>query len=234
MDFHPQKCSVLRVTRATSNLIPSEYILKGIKLSIDKTTKYLGVDLDSELSWRHHYDRVTKKANNMLGFLRRNLRNTSQQTKTNAYIALVRSSVEYCCTVWSPHYGTHKYQLEMVQRRAARFITNRFHNTSSVDSMLEELNCETLETRRTKHQLTMLYRIVNKLVDIDANKYLTPRRKMPRHPHGSGFLPVTHTSDIFKYSFFPRSIPLWNDLPASVAEAPSLASFKSGLSSLTF
>ena len=96
MDFHPQKCSVLRVTRATSNLIPSEYILKGIKLSIDKTTKYLGVDLDSELSWRHHYDRVTKKANNMLGFLRRNLRNTSQQTKTNAYIALVRSSVKNC------------------------------------------------------------------------------------------------------------------------------------------
>ena len=163
-----------------------------------------------------------------------NLRNTSQQTKTNAYIALVRSSVEYCCTVWSPHYGTHKYQLKMVQRRAARFITNRFHNTSSVDSMLEELNWETLETRRTKHQLTMLYRIVSKLVDIDANKYLTPRRKMPRHPHGSGFLPVTPTSDTFKNSFFPRSIPLWNDLPASVAEAPSLASFKSGLSSLTF
>ncbi|KAH3721743.1 hypothetical protein DPMN_064691 [Dreissena polymorpha] len=70
MDFHPQKCSVLRVTRATSNLIPSEYILKGIKLSIDKTTKYLGVDFDSDFSWRHHYDRVTKKANNMLGFLR--------------------------------------------------------------------------------------------------------------------------------------------------------------------
>ncbi|KAH3834299.1 hypothetical protein DPMN_107619 [Dreissena polymorpha] len=62
MDFHPQKCSVLRVTRATSNLIQSEYILKGIKLSIDKTTKYLGVDLDSELSWRHLYDGVTNKA----------------------------------------------------------------------------------------------------------------------------------------------------------------------------
>ncbi|KAH3879087.1 hypothetical protein DPMN_002988 [Dreissena polymorpha] len=29
---------------------------------------------------------------------------------------------------------------------------------------------------------------------------------MPRHPHGSGFLLVTPTSDTLKYSFFPRSI----------------------------
>ncbi|KAH3814273.1 hypothetical protein DPMN_142768 [Dreissena polymorpha] len=69
--------------------------------------------------------------------------------------------------------------------------------------MLEELNLETLESRRTKHQLTMFYRIVNKLVDIDANKYLKPRKKMPRHPHGSGFFPVTPTSDTLRYSFFP-------------------------------
>ncbi|KAH3882280.1 hypothetical protein DPMN_006214 [Dreissena polymorpha] len=72
----------------------------------------------------------------------------------------------------------------MVQRRAARFITNRFHNSSSVDSMLEELNLETLKSPRTKHQLTMLYRIVNKLVDSDTNKYLVPLKKMHKHPHG--------------------------------------------------
>ncbi|KAH3856405.1 hypothetical protein DPMN_098993 [Dreissena polymorpha] len=43
--------------------------------------------------------------------------------------------------------------------------------------MLEELNLETLESRRTKYQLTMLHRIVNKLVNIDANKYLKPQKR---------------------------------------------------------
>jgi len=42
------------------------------------------------------------------------------------------------------------------------------------------------------------------------------------------------STDTFKYSFFPRTIPNWNTLPASVAEALSLASFKSGLQALTF
>ena len=32
-------------------------------------TKYLGVDLQSTLSWKTHIDRISKKANIMLGFL---------------------------------------------------------------------------------------------------------------------------------------------------------------------
>ena len=36
-----------------------------------------------------------------------------------------------------------------------------------------------------------------------------------------------------KYSFFPRTIPFWNSLPASIAEAPDLVSFKGELSTLT-
>ncbi|KAH3879321.1 hypothetical protein DPMN_003223 [Dreissena polymorpha] len=44
----------------------------------------------------------------------------------------------------------------MVQRRAARYVTNRYHNTSSVTSMLDHLQWETLESRRTKAQLSMI------------------------------------------------------------------------------
>ncbi|KAH3878221.1 hypothetical protein DPMN_002107 [Dreissena polymorpha] len=102
--------------------------------------------------------------------------------------------------------------------------------------MLEELNLETLESRRTKHQLTMLHRIVNKLVNIDANKYLKPQKRcLDTRTDQASCLSLLHLIPS-STAFSPRStsIPLWNNLPASVAEAPSLASFKSGLSSLTF
>ena len=102
MDFHPQKCSVLRVTRSRSPSL-KDYILKGTTLQLDSTTKYLGVDLQTNLSWNSHINRVTKKANSMLGFLRRNLRTTNEDTKTNAYIAMVRSNLDYCSTIWNPY-----------------------------------------------------------------------------------------------------------------------------------
>jgi hypothetical protein len=41
-------------------------------------------------------------------------------------------------------------------------------------------------------------------------------------------------TDTLKFSFFPRTVPTWNMLPATVAEAPDLVSFKRGLASLQF
>ena len=85
MEFHPQKCSTLSVTRSRSPL-RYPYQLKGHTLEVQDTTKYLGVDLQSTLSWKKHIDRITKKSNSMLGFLRQNLKSTSVETKTNAYM----------------------------------------------------------------------------------------------------------------------------------------------------
>ncbi len=64
-----------------------------------------------------------------------------------AYKTLVRSSLDYACTVWDPYSQTQIHQVEMVQRRAARFVTKRYHNTSSVTDMLADLKWEKLTER---------------------------------------------------------------------------------------
>jgi hypothetical protein len=42
----------------------------------------------------------------------------------------------------------------MVQRRTAGYVTNRYHNTSSVSSMIEQLEWTTLQERRRMDYLT--------------------------------------------------------------------------------
>ena len=66
MAIHPQKCSVLSITRSR-NPIRFNYQLKGHILELQDSTKYPGVDLQSSLSWKKHIDRISKKANSMLG-----------------------------------------------------------------------------------------------------------------------------------------------------------------------
>ena len=88
------------------------------------------------------------------------MRISNTDTKAAAYSALVQPTLEYCASEWSPHTEQSKHKLEMVQRRAARYCANRYHNTSSVTEMLGDLQWETLESRRTKIQLTMLFKIV--------------------------------------------------------------------------
>ena len=233
MEFHPQKCNVLTCTRKRQPL-DFPYQLKGHVLERTSSSKYLGVDLRSDLSWKDHYNRTTKKANSMIGFSRRNLKTATEETKTLAYNTLIRPHVEYCSTVWNPHYDDDIGKIEMVQRKAARFATNRFRNQSSVTSMLEHLGWESLESRRTKADMCMTYKILNNHVDIRHQDFYQPAFARTRAQHSMKLRHIGARVDPFKFSFFPRSVPVWNTLPASVAEAPSLASFKQGLSTIKF
>ena len=114
---------------------------------MEDSTRYLGVELQSSMSWNSHIDQTVKKANSTLGFLQRNLRISKEQAKSAAYSSMVRSIIEYCSTVWSPHTKEYVSKVEMVQQRATRYVTNRYRNTRSVTSMLDHLDWESLEAR---------------------------------------------------------------------------------------
>ena len=55
MAFHPDKCSAIKISRSR-NPISMDYSLKGHILDKEDYTKYLGVELQSSLSWNRHID----------------------------------------------------------------------------------------------------------------------------------------------------------------------------------
>ncbi|KAL8597582.1 hypothetical protein ACOMHN_001513 [Nucella lapillus] len=89
MEFHPQKCSTLRVSRKRDKTTPV-YELHGQTIENVSTTKYLGVNIQENMQWEFHIDSITKKASKTLGFIRRNLKIGNKKTKETAYKALVR------------------------------------------------------------------------------------------------------------------------------------------------
>ena len=137
------------------------------------SAKYLGVTISDDLSWDKHIDNITKKANATLGFLRRNLKVTSEELKATAYKTLVRPQLEYCSAIWSPHTHTCISQIEMVQRRAARWIKNDYRRTSSVSDMLSSLKLRRLELRRIDQRLILFYKIINNIIAVPADLSLT-------------------------------------------------------------
>ena len=114
--------------------------------------------------WDKHINSITSKANQSLGFLRRNLKINSSKVKDHAYKAIVRPKLEYSSTVWDPNTKSQIDQIEKVQRRAARFVTSRYHNTSSVTDMINSLNLPELQIRRTRARLIVFYKIIHHTV----------------------------------------------------------------------
>ena len=95
--------------------------------------------------------------------------------KAQCYTTLVRPIMEYACIIWEPVTQKNIRELEMVQRRAAHFVTGDYRTTSSVTRMLEALQWTELQQRRKRAKVIMLYRIVNHLVAISPEPYLIPR-----------------------------------------------------------
>ena len=149
MAFNVKKCFSLSVTKKRKHKSQFTYSMGGENMASTSSTTYLGVTINKSLDWSEHIDSITKKANRILGLLRRNLQKAPREVKTAAYKALVRPRLEYCASVWSPHQENQKNKLEMVQRRAARFVLNKPHRLTdpaadSVSDMLKQLEWESL------------------------------------------------------------------------------------------
>ena len=178
-------------------------------------------------------NKTTLKANRQLGFLKRNIPIQNQKLKEVAYKGIVRPILEYCAPVWDPYHKKYIGQLDMVQRRAARFVLGRYHNTSSVSEMLNQLQWESLEHRRKVACLVMFYKIQHSIVAIQMPSVVSiPERPRPGHPHQ--FQVPFCSTEAYRQSFFPKCIRLWNALPVSIAYQSSLPLFKTALSSHSF
>ena len=121
MRLNKDKCFVMQVSHK-KNPIKTSYRIGDTTLESVTDHTYLGIQLNSKLSWANHIRGVSSKGNQILGLLRRNLFSCSTKVKSIAYKTLVRPRLEYCASVWDPYQKEYINQLEAVQRRSARFV----------------------------------------------------------------------------------------------------------------
>ena len=153
MEFHPDKCKLLRTTNKV-NIFQSNYNIHGVNIEKTDAAKYLGIVIDSSLKWKKQYQNTSKKASAILGLLTRNFSHCPTHIKSKCYTTLVRPILEYGCSVWDPHFQTDKNLLEKVQKRAARFATSNYcmeNGNSEINR--KKLGWETLEERRIRNKL---------------------------------------------------------------------------------
>jgi hypothetical protein len=141
-------------------------------------------------------------------------------------VSLVRSTLEYANSVWDPYQQNGIHRLEMVQRRAARYVTNRYHNTSSVSSMIEQIEWTTLEERRKDSRLLMMHKLKNNIVRVDASSKLIPNERSSRNNNDQALHIPSCKTTACKNSFYHRTIKEWNNLPNCTVSALSPESFK--------
>ena len=139
--------------------------------------------------------------------------------------------MEYGSTVWDNTVQKNIDAIEKVQRRAARFVLNNYQRTASVSNMIDHLEWNTLQDRRSFTNLVMFYKIRCHLVAIPQTflPQVLLSCHLSRNNHYLAYLVPFCRIEAYKQSFVPRTARMWNILPPNIVSSDSLEVFKDRL-----
>jgi retron-type reverse transcriptase len=142
----------LIVLKTPNRKLPEDFkiVLDGVEIKPMNSVKLLGVRIDRHLTMGDHIDGVVKKCHGMLGVLRRAAPNLPHALTRLAYIALVRTHLEYANAVLAPSSKSQLDKLDVIQRIAARIIMDLPRDAHAAP-LLETLKLPSLESRRNEH-----------------------------------------------------------------------------------
>ena len=194
-------------------------------LQSTNTAKYIGIHIDSTLKWNTHINKTAQRATTTSVFLQRNIRTCPRKIKHLAYTMLVRPILEYASIIWDPHIQTPAPS-NLKQYNAAQPDVSCKTTINMPASQPCSSTLTTLQQRRRHSKIIMLYRIRHQLANIPTTTYITPATRNTQHYN----LPYAR-ANVFKSSFFPSTIKLWNNLQPAIINSTTIPQLRQALQS---
>ena len=126
----------LNVNRLSLNIDKTNYIIfhpynkpmkQHITIKINKkaikekeSIKYLGVLIDSTLSWKHHILNISKKISRAIGIMYKLRPFLPLKVMRNVYYSIVYSHIIYAIEAWGSAFKTDLEKILILQKRATR------------------------------------------------------------------------------------------------------------------
>ena len=128
--------------------------------------KDLGVIFNSKLTFDAHIDAIVSKATQRLYLIRKSFTSSDSSALIFAFKANMITIREYYSTVWSPSSIRDILRIESVQRLFTKTLIN-CKDCKSYGERLKLCRLTTLERRRLVADLSLFYKICNKIVVVD-------------------------------------------------------------------
>ena len=91
--------------------------------------------------------------------------------------------------------------------------------------MQQQLNWSTLQQRRQRSRLVLFYKAMQNTITLEIPHYYTTAHGPTRHHNHLSFIYPSSRTNVYMYSYFPRTIKEWNSLPDETVMANSLITF---------
>ena len=140
------------------------------------------------------------------------------------YKIYVRPILEYNSPVWSPHLLHDIDKIENIQRSFLRRLPG--YGDLNYSDRLIQANLDSLEMRRIKADLSLVFKIKNHFYDLKFDDLFKTVENWRTRGHHIKLRKHLCTSNTFLCSFCNRVVDVWNALPAHVVEERLYGKFK--------
>ena len=230
--------SMLVSTKPRHNILKSqnkelELKIRENRLEVFQKTEYLGVEIDSSLDWKEQIKAISTKVSRAVGFLKHAKSFLPKETLKIIYTGIVEPHFRYCCSVWGCAGSTEINQLQKLQNRAARIVTNSSFDAPS-SPLIKSLGWKTIHELILNESQTMVFKSLHGLACVGLApqslcSFFTKSSQCSsyslRNTETDLRLPLKKSSNGQK-SFSYRGAKLWNSLSAESKQASSLSCFK--------
>ena len=218
--FHPDKCKTLHLGYNNRKI---EYQLKGTTIQEVTEEKDLGIIITQDMKPKRHIAETVKKANKILGMIRRAITCKNIQNIMNFYKTLVRPILDYGSAIWNPYQKQDIEKIEKVQRRATKMIKGM--RNLPYRERLRRCKLMTLEERRRRYDLIEMFKIMKGIYKVDKTKLFEVNEDSTRG-HNMKIRKKYSRLNLRKNFFTQRIVNDWNKLPAEAVNQKTVLNFK--------
>ena len=181
--------------------------------------KYLGVDVDGDLSYEAAVHNTYIKANKKLFTLRKIRPYISQRISVLIYKQFVLPILDYADFLFD---STVKRELDLLDKLQERALTLIGQGKISNRVIENIYSLEPLGARRRKHHLALMYRLSRIETYIDADR---PEIVLRSRSKIKFIAPKTKLTKVMKSPYY-RGVSLWDMLPQEIQRATTKVRFK--------
>lgn len=207
--------------------------INSVPINKVNTEKYLGLILDSTLTWKPHIDKIKCKLTSLLGCLRRIAKCLPITVRYTIYNSLVKPHIDYLIEVWGSAYKTNLNKLQILQNKIIKVLFH-YNYLTPTTKIYKETKLMNLSQIYKYNTCILIHKILHKEIhsEIIFTKNVQIHKRNLRRANNI-YLPKIRTN-YGKKNIMSEGAILYNSLPNNIKLAKNINSFKSQLKSHIF
>ena len=188
LKMNASKTQLMVLTRKSKSSIANsvEVCLEGTPLQKRDLVRYLGIEVDNELSWKLHIHNLHRQCVGKLAQIRKSCYHLPCKAHKLLYLAFVLSQLDYCSVVWGLCGTVLSNKIVRIQNYAMRVILRKPPLTPS-EEYWKTLQWTTLKTRRHSAMMLQVHRCLHMAGPLYINsKFVLSRRMHKDQPKSRG------------------------------------------------